>query len=97
MGENFSNALKLEALLCAAAEVMPYAKEEFVKAAMANFDHLPRNTRRKEEKNFNEGFINLHRILTKFSQIVERDNPEFFDRVVDRLVEQVNNPKTIKW
>lgn len=94
---DFTNALKLEALLCAAAEVMPYAKEEFVKAGMDGLDKLPRNQRRAEERAFREGLLNLHRLLNKFSRIVERDNPDLFDRVVDTLVEQVNNPKIVKW
>ena len=93
----FTNALKFEAILCAAAEILPYAKDEFIQAGMDAVKHLPRDKRREEERSFKDGFANLQRILTTFSKVVERDNPEFFDRVVDTLVENVNNPNIVKW
>ena len=94
---SLDNALKFEALMCAAAEVLPYAKETFIEASMESIKHLPRDKRRQEERDFRKSFSELQKILNKFSTVVEHDNKVFFDRVVYTLVETVNNTEVIKW
>lgn len=97
MPYSLTNALKFEALMCAAYEVIRYAKDEYVGVAMEKLNHLPRKERREHEKLFRDSFNNLHRTLYQFTDVVERHNPEFFDRVVDSLLETVSNPEVIKW
>ena len=94
---SLTNALKFEALMCAAYEVIRHAKAEYIQCAMEPLEKLPRKERRKAEAELKASFNNLHRMLFQFTDIVERHNPEFFDRVVDSLLDTVSQEEVIKY
>jgi hypothetical protein len=90
-----SNALKFEALMCAAYEMIRYAKPEFIAIGMDSFKSYPRKERRAMEKDFQSWFDNLHKMLYQFTDVVEKTNEEFFNRVVDALIETVSQDDVI--
>jgi len=75
-------------VLCAAwLESSYYAEESYLKIVSDDLQGKPRAYRKEYIKRAKKGFKDMQIIMKKLSNIIERDNAEFFNESIDKLIE----------
>jgi hypothetical protein len=76
--------------MAVAYEFGVFCKDDMRKAFEDSLPPMPRKTKRQEVDAYVKGWNRLEQLMKQFANINESANPEWFDEVVNKLTEAVN-------
>jgi hypothetical protein len=83
--------LQFCAIMSVALEYGMYVEDDLREIFEASLPKMDRASKRKEMKAYEEGWKRLMGLLKRYGKINESVNPEWFDSVVDRLTDVIEN------
>lgn len=88
--------LQFCAIMAVAHEYAVYCQEDLEDVFKGTVEHLKRGAQRQEMQEYHKGWGRLLGLLKSYSKINEEMNPEWYDKVVDRLVEVIREEVSVE-